>query len=63
MHPKNHNTDNIPTLRFPEFIGQWENNYLGVPLRVGLSVPIFFSYLKKGFPLLSLTQNTKIKTI
>jgi hypothetical protein len=54
---------NIPQLPFPEFVGEWEKNDLGVPLRVRLSVPIFFSYLKKGFPLLSLTQNTKIKTI
>lgn len=30
---------------------------MGVPLWVGLSVPIFFSFLKKGFPLQSLTQN------
>ncbi|MBS1783215.1 MAG: hypothetical protein JSS78_09120 [Bacteroidetes bacterium] len=29
---------------------------MGVPLRVGLSAAIFFSCLKKGFPLLSLTQ-------
>lgn len=32
---------------------------LGVPYRVGLSVPIIFSFLKNGFPLQSLTQHSQ----
>ena len=32
--------------------------FLGVPLRVGLFIPIFCKKKAKGFSLLSLTQNT-----
>lgn len=41
MNPKNHSSDNIPALRFPEFKGEWERKKLGeiiLKLESGVSV-------------------------
>jgi hypothetical protein len=34
MNQKNHSSDNLPTLRFPEFNGEWKKKKLGEVFKI-----------------------------